>query len=232
VRSTPGTRRVFSRPSLTNFQIVVRPKPLNSQAFGTVTVIGSRAFSTSGGMSDTIAIGQDKSYGHVVQLDRAGRLLLTGYLTRLHVLHDHSARQVLRTSAASAGVATPAGATAAPATLTAAAPPAHCQPAEPDHRASPFRKNVTFSPGLTDIGREHHAARRRSGPRDHRCRGRPAFQADRAERRNGARRDAPSATTVMAITKCRIWATPVNQFTLRRDVLRQCGRTSLERTKR
>jgi hypothetical protein len=41
-----------------------------------------------------------------------------------------------------------------------------------------------------------------------------------------------ASATVMAITKCRIWATPVNQFTLRRDVLRQCGRTSLERTKR
>ena len=29
----------------------------------------------------------------------------------------------------------------------------------------------------------------------------------------------------MAITKCRIWATPVSQFTVRRDDLRQCGRT-------
>jgi hypothetical protein len=36
-----------------------------------------------------------------------------------------------------------------------------------------------------------------------------------------------ASTAVMAITKCRIWATPVNQFTVRRDVLSQCGRTSL-----
>jgi hypothetical protein len=41
-----------------NFQIVVRPKPLNSQALGTVTVIGSRSFSVSGCMSDTVAIVQ------------------------------------------------------------------------------------------------------------------------------------------------------------------------------
>ena len=30
----------------------------------------------------------------------------------------------------------------------------------------------------------------------------------------------------MAITKCRIWVQVVNRFTVRRDVLRQCGLTS------
>jgi hypothetical protein len=32
----------------------------------------------------------------------------------------------------------------------------------------------------------------------------------------------------MAITKCRIWVPPVNLFTVRRDVLRQCGLASDE----
>jgi hypothetical protein len=31
---------------------------------------------------------------------------------------------------------------------------------------------------------------------------------------------------VMAITKCRIWVPPVNQFTRAETALRQCGRTS------
>jgi hypothetical protein len=61
VRSTPGTRLVFSLPLLTNDQTVVRPKPDNLQASRTVTVIGLRSFSVSGCMSDTIAVVQGKS---------------------------------------------------------------------------------------------------------------------------------------------------------------------------
>lgn len=60
VLSTPSTRRTFSLPCLINVQIEVSPKPDNLQASQTVTVIGS-CFASSGCMSATAAIVQDKS---------------------------------------------------------------------------------------------------------------------------------------------------------------------------